>query len=250
MKEITRYTYLNLETRPDRRLLAECTAWRDHIPGEFVHFWTGEGAFQTWDEIGRHAVEEHGFENFKPCIGQDKPIVGTVIGQMYNVALYLKDRVTREGTLEVFLHDDACFATPLVGQAHDHLNGLCRVLQQDGELNMLLLNPSYFGSVMLKHFKDPPIFRPNGVYIGDSVYEGIRGGCDFAMVLSTKGAEYLLNLVLKHPPWRAVKVLLNIENWDLPGIFTTVFPYVERYSNLIVGTDTFKAAAETPDMYM
>lgn len=27
MKEITRYTYLNLEIRPDRKLLAECTAF-------------------------------------------------------------------------------------------------------------------------------------------------------------------------------------------------------------------------------
>ena len=60
----------------------------------------------------------------------------------------------------------------------------------------------------------------------------------------------VLNLVLKHPLWRALEVLLNIEDWDLPGIFTTVFPCVKRYSNLIAGTDNFSVAEETPDMYM
>ena len=57
MKAITRYTYLNLDTRPDRRLLAECTASRDGIPRELVHFWTGDDSFQTFDEIARQAVE-------------------------------------------------------------------------------------------------------------------------------------------------------------------------------------------------
>ena len=52
MLEINRYTFLNLDTRPDRRLLAECTAWRDGIPDEMVHFWTGESWFKTWDNIG------------------------------------------------------------------------------------------------------------------------------------------------------------------------------------------------------
>ena len=46
MTEITRYTYLNLDNRPDRRLLAACTAWRDGIPRELVHFWTDDDSFQ------------------------------------------------------------------------------------------------------------------------------------------------------------------------------------------------------------
>ena len=237
MKDITRYTYLNLETRPDRRLLAECTARRDGIPDDLVHFWTGKW-FETWDEIGRYAVEEHGFKNFKPCIGQDKPIAGTSIGHMYNLVSHLIDRVTRPDTLELYLHDDVCFEPALIGRGHAYLNSLCRTLQQYGELNMLLLNPFYLGPVMATHFKDPPIFRPNGVYIGDSVYEGIRGGCDFAMVFSTKGAEYLRDIMLNNPPWRPIEVFLNKEKWDLPGIFTTVFPYVRRYANHIVGSNT------------
>lgn len=251
MKEITRYTYLNLNNRPDRKLLAESTAWRDGIPSELVHFWTGESSFQTFDEIGRHALEQHGFENFEPCIGQpDKPIVDTVVGQMYNIMRYLTDRVKREDTLEVFLHDDTCFATALVGQAHAHLNGLCRTLQRHGELNMMLLNPFYLGPVMRDHFKESSVFRPRDFYIGGTVYKGIKGGCDFAIVFSTKGAEYLRQMMSKHPPWRAVETLLHIEDWDLPGIFTTVFPCVKRYSNLIAGTDNFNVAEETPDMYL
>ena len=35
MKNITCYTYLNLDTRPDHRLLAEGPAWRDGIPEEW-----------------------------------------------------------------------------------------------------------------------------------------------------------------------------------------------------------------------
>ena len=99
MKDITRYTYLNLETRADRRLLAQCSAWRDRIPTKLVHFWTGEW-LETLDALGRHAVEEHGFENFKPCIGNDRP-AGVVV-QVYNILCYLTDRIKRKDTLEVF----------------------------------------------------------------------------------------------------------------------------------------------------
>ena len=239
MKEITRYTYLNLETRPDRRLLAECTARRDGIPDDLVHFWTGKW-FETWDEIGRHAVEQHGFENFKQCIGQDKPIIGTPVGQMYNILSYLTDRVTRKDTLEVFLHDDIYFITPLVGKSHSYLNNLCRTLQQHSEINMLLLDPSYLGPVRSKHFKDPPIFRERDLFIGGSVYEGIKGGCDLGIAFSTKGAEYLRKMLLDHPPWRNIEALLNMGDWDLSGIFTTVYPLIKSYIHFIVGSDTIR----------
>ena len=234
MKDITRYTYLNLETRPDRRLLAECTAHRDGIPRDLVHFWTGEAYFQTWDEIGRHAVKEHGFESFKQCIGNDKSIINTAIRHMYNNLRYLTDRMERKDTLEVFLHDDVCLR-----QAYTSLNALCRTLQQHGELNILLLDPFYLPKTIPEHFKERSFFRPNGVDIGDLVYEGIRSACDFAMVFSAKGAEYLRDIILNSPPWRTIETIWSLKDWDLPGTFTTVSPYVSRYPTSLVGSDGF-----------
>lgn len=237
MKEITRYTYLNLEIRPDRRFLATCNAVRDGIPDHLVDFWTGKW-FETWDEIGRYAVEKHGFENFKRCIGQDRPIAGTPIGHMYNLTCYLTDRMTREGTLEVHLHDDTYFMTPLVGKAHAYLNDFCRSLQQHTEINMLLLDPFYLGPARATHVKDPPFFRPKDLFIGGSVYEGIKGACDFAVIFSAKGAEYLRDMLLNHPPWHNFELLLGIENWDLPGLYTAAFPLVKRFSQYVVGSNT------------
>ena len=234
MKEITRYTYLNLETRPDRRLLARASAHRDGIPRELVHFWTGEAYFQTLDEIARHAVEEHGFKNFKMYIGNDKSIIDTPVGQVYNVLRYLTDRMERQDTLEVFLHDDAYFR-----QAYTSLNDLCRTLQQHGELNILLLDPFYFWKPIPEHFKERSFFKPDGLDIGDSVYKGIRSSCDFAMVFSAKGAEYLRDIISDNPPWRTIEMLWSLKDWDLSGTFTTVSAYVSRYPGFIVGNDSF-----------
>ena len=234
MKEITRYTYLNLETRPDRRLLSEGTAFRDGIPDDLVHFWTGDDSFQTLDEIARHAVEQHGFENFKSCIGRDEGILKN-FAHTYNILRYLTDRVTREGTLEVFLHDDTYFAEMPMGKAHSHLNNLCRKLQRHGELNMLLLDPFYIIRRASKDFKEAPVFRYSDQSIGGLFYEGISSTCDFAIVFSTKGAEYLRNMMLNHHPAAYIEILLHIGDWDdLPGIFTTVSRYVRRYPNKIV----------------
>ena len=234
MKDITRYTYLNLETRPDRRLLAEGTAWRDGIPDELVHFWTGNDSFQTLDEIARHAVEEYGFENFKSCIGQDAPFLKG-FAHTYNILRYLTDRVTREGTLEVFLHDDTYFAEMPMGKAHSYLNGLCKKLQRHSEFNMLLLDPFYIIARASKDFKETPVFRYSDPSIGGLFYEGIRSTCDFAIVLSTKGAEYLRNMMLNCSQPVYIEILLQIGDWDgLPGTFTSVSRYVRRYPNKIV----------------
>ena len=252
MKDITRYTYLNLETRPDRRLLATCTAFRDGIPEDLIHFWQGDASFETWDEIGRHAVEEHGFENFEPCIGQQKPLLGTVIGQMFNIACYLTDRVKRKDTLEVFLHDDTYFANSLITQAHARLNYLCWMLQKHKVLNMLLLNPEYPGPVMnIFNRTEPEPFREQDIYLGDCVLDGIKGACDFGIVFSTKGAEMLLEQMLKTPPWRGVEVILSDKNWCPDGIFTTAFPFVKRYPLRLVKSDNFAEDPnfiETPEM--
>ena len=233
MKDITRYTYLNLETRPDRRLLAQCTAWRDRIPTKLVHFWTGEW-FETLDEIGKRAVEQHGFENFKPCIGNDQPASETIVGQVYNILCYLTDRIKRKDTLEVFLHDDTYFDGR--GQAHDHLNDLCRTVRQHNELNIVLLDPFFGLKNTPNHLKDIPIFRPNGLDIGDLVYEGNKSECDFAMILSAKGAEYLRSMMLNHSPWYCVEKLLRLGEWNLPGIFTTTSNHVKRYPVRFTGS--------------
>ena len=100
MPEITRYTYLNLETRPDRKLLAQCTASRDGIPDELVHFWTGKD-FETFDDLARDAMD-NGVDYFKGFIGNKDKCVNTSLGQTYNCLLYFMDRVKRKDTLEVF----------------------------------------------------------------------------------------------------------------------------------------------------
>lgn len=247
MKEITRYTYLNLETRPDRKLLAECTAWRDGIPKDLVNFWKADDSFQTFDEIARHAVARHGFKNFKPFIGQNDPVVKG-FNMCYNILCYLTDRVTREDTLEIFLHDDTYFAEMPTGKAHSFLNSLCKKLQQHGEFNMLLLNPFSIIARASKDFKEAPIFRYSDPSIGGLFYEGIRSTSDFAIVLSTKGAEYLRNMILNHHPAAYIEVLLHIGDWDdLSGVFTTVLPYVRRYPNeFVLSNANWQSIHRTP----
>ena len=70
MKKLSRYTILNLESRPERRLLAYGNAIRDGVPKKRIHFWTGFD-FETLDELGRHAVE-NGFQRFKSLIGRNE----------------------------------------------------------------------------------------------------------------------------------------------------------------------------------
>ena len=232
MKDITRYTYLNLENRPDRRLLAQCTAWRDGIPTKLVHFWTGEW-FETLDEIGKCAVEEHGFENFKVCIGNDRPASETIVGQVYNILCYLKDRITRKDTLEVYLHDDVYF----IDDFHSKLNHLCHKIEKHRKINMILLNPFYrFSSGIAE--RERPIFNPDGNQTNDNdfVYEGRRGLCDFALVLSTEAAKHLYDLVYNN--LRTIERALGVDmNWDMDGIFTTIRPYAKRYPDKLVGRD-------------
>ena len=131
VKDITRYTYLNLRTRSDRKLLATCTAFRNGIPEDLIHF------------------------------------------------------------------------------------------------------------------------REQDIYLGDCVLDGIKGACDFAIVFSTKGAEMLLEQMLKTPPWRGVEVILSDKNWCPDGIFTTAFPFVKRYPLRLVKSDNFAEDPnfiETPEM--
>lgn len=261
-KQITRYTYLNLDNRPDRRLLARATAYRDGIPNELVHFWTGESKFETWDEIGRHAVEKHGLMNFERLIGEtEKTLEESWIGQIYNASLYLKDRITRPDTLEVFLHDDTCAVNSLIGQLHDHIRYLCGRAQYApkpgyGTLNMMLLNPHYYGPVVSQHYNEPPILYDGHPFDG-VLYEGIKGSCDFAIILSAEGAQYLLDLILDNAPWQPIEVRLAHEEWELDGVYTTVYPVIKRYPMQIIGSSVCGYGDETdltkwnkPDLWL
>ena len=231
MKHVTRYTYLNLRTRPDRRLLAAATAARDGIPKQIVDFWDA-GWFETLDELGHHAVE-NGFDHFKGCIGQNKPIANTAIGQNYNIMRYLTDRVERD-TLEVFLHDDVYFSHLLGNGAHQRLTSVCEYIQRFSELNILLLDPTSCHLTQLGTRPEPEIFKDNY-----GILKGIKGSCDFARVYSQKGAQLMLDRMLSMPYWRGTEVLFTYDGWTPPGVFTTIFPFAHRYPNSIVGSDTF-----------
>lgn len=230
MKKITRYTFLNLETRPERKLLARCTAERDRIPEELVHFWTGKH-FETLDELAKSAIED-GFDNFRCLLHNKNLVVGSIVGQNYNVMRYLKDRITRPDTLEVLLHDDVYFTHPFCMNVHKRLNDYCRTIQIfDRELNIFLLDPTYVFSHDIDR-PEPPLLKKHHL-----ILDGIYGSCDYARVYSTKGAQLLLDKMLNDDnPFNPIENYF-IQGWDPPGVFTTTISLVKRYSR--AGSDTF-----------
>lgn len=235
MNDITRYTYLNLLTRPDRRLLAACTGNRDRIPRHLIHFWEGEW-FETYDALARHALNA-GIDHFKSFIGNDNPVINTPVGQNYNVIRYLMDRVKRKDTLEVFMHDDVYFLPPFAGQVHRRLNSVCQILQEKQELNILLLDPLYFPDDQVNQHLDPDTVEDQPF-----VFKGIKGNCCWARVYSTKGAQFVLDRMLNLPPHVGIEDHSIVgkyasKRWVPPGAFTMSIPIVSRYAVTIVGSD-------------
>ena len=232
MKKITRYTFLNLDIRPDRKLLAACNAWKSGIPDDLVHFWASK-SFETAAELAEYARRENGFQIFEEMEKSNKNPNEGHIGQVYNILCYLKDRITRKDTLEVYLHDDVYF----IDDFHSKLNHLCHKIEKHRKINMILLNPFYrFSSGIAE--RERPIFNPDGNQTNDNdfVYEGRRGLCDFALVLSTEAAKHLYDLVYNN--LRTIERALGVDmNWDMDGIFTTIRPYAKRYPDKLVGRD-------------
>lgn len=230
MKEITRYTFLNLEDRPDRKLLARCTASRDGIPDHLVYFWSGRN-FEKISDVARAAVDD-GFENFRPFLNNNNPLLNTTIGQNYNVMRYLTDRITREDTIEVFLHDDVYFTPPFCLKVHSHLSELCQIIQEKSELNILVLDPEYRHIDQIGDL-DVPILKGSLI-----ILDGIYGSCDYARVYSTKGAQLLLDKMMGNNPFDPIE-LFFMQGWNPPGTFTTACKLVKRYNTKIVGSDTY-----------
>ena len=246
MKKLSRYTILNLESRPERRLLAYCNAIRDGVPKKRIHFWTGLD-FETLDELGRHAVE-NGFQRFKPLIGRSEPVRGTMAGQNYNLIRYLTDRVQRD-TLELFVHDDVYFNPKIVyASGWKYIKQLCRYMQtfvpksnaECPEFNILQLDPHNQWDLGKSHDIKPEYFRKRD----NLILKGIWSICDFALVLSQKGAQMILDKLLARDDWIAMEALFirkNHENdwyWSPAGAYTTAFPIVKRFPIKVAGSDT------------
>ena len=230
MKNIERYTFLNLHNRADRRLLSACSAVRDGIPADLIHFWIGD-TFETCDDLGRYAVEEHGLEKFRGHIGR-KEKVPPIVLQNFSIICYLTDRIKRKDSLEVFLHDDVYFVPPLTPKFHQNFNSLCRLVQGAGEeINLMLLDPTYDGIKATGGQPEPDLLEDTYIML-----KGIRGGCDYARVYSAKGAQFILDRILE----LSVSYLpesIFADGWSPPGSFTTSVPVVSRYPRGFVASN-------------
>ena len=52
-----------------------------------------------------------------------------------------------------------------------------------------------------------------------------------------------------HPAADAIEVTLGHEKWDLPGVYTTVFPVIKRYPLPIVTSSNFDIDVTDPDLW-
>ena len=238
---IDKVTFLNLEHRTDRKLVAYCNAIRSGVPEDKIDFWRGNH-FASLDALGRDAVEK-GIEHFQRYVGNKNPVSGTPIGYNYNMMQYLMDRVKR-GTIEILMHDDAYLICNLItsGLPFPRLEHIVHTIFVFAEeMNLLVLSPDYVCSEYRElNLPDIEYLTP-----GSIIAKGIRSTCDYGWVLSQKGAQAVLDKMLALPPSRPVEMYqvplgTSDEIWNPEGSWTLTVPFVKRLPTSILGSDNFK----------
>ena len=241
LKKIDKVTFLNLEHRTDRKLVAYCNAIQSGVPEEKIDFWRGTH-FASLDALGRDAIEK-GIEHFQGYVGNNNPVSGSAIGYNYNMMRYLLDRVKRD-TIEVLMHDDAYLISNLItsGLPFLRLEHIVYTIFTFGkEMNLLVLSPEYACSeYRALNLPDIEYLTP-----GSIIAKGIRSTCDYGWVLSQKGAQAILDKMLELPPSRPIEMFqvplgTSDEIWNPEGSWTLTVPFVKRLPTSILGSDNFK----------
>ena len=245
---IDKVTFLNLEHRTDRKLVAYCNAIRSGVPKDKIGFWHGSD-FSSLDALGRDAVEK-GLEHFQEYVGNNKLVSGTAIGYNYNMMQYLIDRVTRD-TIEVFMHDDAYLISNLITSGFPFLrleHIVHTIFTFAKEMNLLVLSPEYACSeYRALNLPDIEYLTPGSIIAKD-----IRSTCDYGWVLSQKGAQAVLDKMLELPPSRSLEMFqvpleTSDEIWNPQGSWTLTVPFVDRLPRNVLGSDTFRGV---PPMHL